>query len=577
MRVWLAAGVIVLAIGAPQAQTPPRDQARLTSIGTATVAGAVVIDDETRGPLRRATLTLQRVNSEDLRTTTSDDQGHFVFDALPAGSFRLTASKGGYLALNYGAPKPGGMPGRVITLAEGQQFSLGAIALMRGAVIAGRLLDRNSHPVGDTEVTASRFVIINGERQLRTEESPRTTMTNGHGEYRIYGLIPGEYVLSARPGFASPQAETTNAEMVWAQRRTGQAPPPGRSFTYAPTLFPGSVDPSGGVPIVLARGEEKLGVDFSLQYVPVARVTGIVTGPDGQPAAGVIVRNIPKRQILLELLGSTRTGPDGRFTLNNLMPSEYSLVARGAGAMPGPLSLWGKVDLTVFGEDVTDRTIQLQPGFIVGGTIVGAARPGVPLPNLARIRVTLTTPDGGFGLTTPGSVAVTADGAFTFPGVMPGTYRLSIPVPAATGAGASPWSVRSAMLGDRDIADASFEVVNENLSNIVVTLTDSQAQIAGHLADAAGQPAAELYVLVFTTDKASWLSGSRRIRSARALENGAYVIDALPAGSYYLCALTELDLMLINEPSYLEQLVPSAMKLTLAEGEKKKQDLQVVR
>jgi hypothetical protein len=137
--------------------------------------------------------------------------------------------------------------------------------------------------------------------------------------------------------------------------------------------------------------------------------------------------------------------------------------------------------------------------------------------------------------------------------------------------------MRSAMLGDRDIADASFDVVNQNLSNIVVTLTDTQAQISGRLSDAAGQPAAELYVLVFSADKSLWLSGSRRIKSARALENGSYVIDALPAGEYYLCALTELDLMLINEPSYLEQLLPSAIKLALAEGEKKKQDLQVGR
>jgi hypothetical protein len=35
--------------------------------------------------------------------------------------------------------------------------------------------------------------------------------------------------------------------------------------------------------------------------------------------------------------------------------------------------------------------------------------------------------------------------------------------------------------------------------------------------------------------------------------------------------------MLIFESSFLEQLVPAAIKVTLAEGEKKKQDLQVGR
>jgi hypothetical protein len=44
-----------------------------------------------------------------------------------------------------------------------------------------------------------------------------------------------------------------------------------------------------------------------------------------------------------------------------------------------------------------------------------------------------------------------------------------------------------------------------------------------------------------------------------------------------LCALTEIDTDLRFDSIYLEQLIPSAVKITLGEGEKKRQDLQVGR
>ena len=62
-----------------------------------------------------------------------------------------------------------------------------------------------------------------------------------------------------------------------------------------------------------------------------------------------------------------------------------------------------------------------------------------------------------------------------------------------------------------------------------------------------------------------------------ATDTGAYSIAGLPGGEYYLCALTELDATLQYEPEYLEQLIPAAIKISLAEGEKKQQNLQVGR
>jgi hypothetical protein len=66
-----------------------------------------------------------------------------------------------------------------------------------------------------------------------------------------------------------------------------------------------------------------------------------------------------------------------------------------------------------------------------------------------------------------------------------------------------------------------------------------------------------------------WLPDSRRIKSVRSGENGAYTIAGLPPGEYYLCALTELDTGLQYEGEYLQQFIPSAVKISIGEGEKK--------
>jgi hypothetical protein len=285
MKSALAIVAVVLAAVATLAQTPPpaqpRDQPRVSIIGTAVVTGLVIADDEPRVPLRRATVTLSRSGVEDIRSATTDDQGRYVFDHLPAGAYALAASKGAYLSISYGAPKPG-MPGSSVTLAEGETFTAKPIALWRGAVIGGRLTDRFGQPAANGSVDVNQVVVINGERRRRSG-SRTYAMTNAHGEYRIYGLLPGEYIVSSAPPPQAVQAEATPAELTWASRGTGQVPPPARVFTYAPTMFPGTADAAGGVIITIGRGEERLGVDFAMQLVPVSRVSGKVTGPDGQP------------------------------------------------------------------------------------------------------------------------------------------------------------------------------------------------------------------------------------------------------------------------------------------------------
>ena len=230
------------------------------------------------------------------------------------------------------------------------------------------------------------------------------------------------------------------------------------------------------------------------------------------------------------------------------------------------------VDVSVNGQDLKNVSIGLQPSMSVTGRVVVQGT-GPRSWQLATVRVVLAPTR--VLVPTPLSTLVKEDGTFRIDGLLPGSYRMQVTMPAQPG---STWAAASVMSAGVDMMDVPVEIrPGVNLTDVVVTMKDIHAQVSGALVDAAGQPAPQLYVFVFSTDRAHWATGARRIRSVRATDTGRYEIAGLPAGEYYLCALTELDTMLQFQPEYLEQLVTASIKITLADGEKKAQDLRIGR
>lgn len=571
-------------------QTSVRDAPRVSTPGTGGVTGVVVADDASRPPLRRATVTLVRVGIEDMRSTSTDEAGRFSFTGLPAGTYTLSAARGGFLTMSAGAAKPG-MPGRQLAVRDGDTVRVAPIVLVRGAAIAGRITDSLGRPVSNVQVQASRFVTVNGERRPRTGSGATfTAATNDHGEYRVFGLPAGEYVVAAWLSESASHMDVTAQEIEFVQRTatagpTTVPPPPSRPFVLAPTLFPGTVTEASATPVVVAAGEERLGVDIALQRVPVARVSGVVTDVDGKPLGGAnVLRAQRLAPAFLPAIGfGVRTAADGSFALTGVTPGVHVLRVTGSSGvrLPAPpetirLGLsapaiaaqthWGLADVAVNGADISGVAIRLQPGMTVSGqvTVKGTAQP----PDLSLVRVNLAPSTSG---QVPGffpSGQSDGQGRFRIEGAIPGRFRLGMTVPA-------PYVVLSAMLGEQDIIDAPFDIAsNGNIDGIKVTLTDVRTSLEGKLTGANGQPASHLYVLAFSQERAHWTVNSRRIVSARADEDGSYVLAGLPPGAYYLCALTEIDTTLQFEPSYLSELVAASIRLSLSEGEKKIQHLR---
>ncbi|HEX5071049.1 MAG TPA: carboxypeptidase-like regulatory domain-containing protein [Vicinamibacterales bacterium] len=558
----------------------------MQNFGTASVRGIVVTDDDARAPLRRSTVILTRTGIEDIRMAATDDAGAYSFDRLPAGSYTLSAAKAAFISMSYGAPKAG-MPGSSIALVDGQIFAAKPIALMRGAVIAGRLTDPSGRPVIGS-VRADQIVTVNGVRQRRSSTgATAASRSNAHGDYRLYGLLPGEYAVSATLSPLSVEGEMSADELAALARGAGPLKPR-RAVIPAPTLFPGTADPSAFVAVKVSRAEERTGVDFSVQYLPVARVSGTVAGLDGRPAANAMVlcqfkepnAVLPPNGVPIGL-----TTADGLFSCSGLLPGSYRLYGRmtqpvrvDAQAPAGSpaqraAQAWGWADVTVAGQDISDVAIRVQPGLAVTGRIVlKSADPSIAF-DFSRFQIRLT-PVNPISPAAPANAAIAADGTFEISGVVPDTYRLSVNTGGLSGAG--PWTLRSAVIGDgeKDLADQPFEVT-QPMAGLTVTLTDAPAELSGVITDGAGRPGPQLYVFAFPQDKSLWLPNARRVMSARSTDTGAYRLAGLPPGEYYVCALTELDTALQTDPTYLEQLIPASFKITLGEGEKKRQDLAI--
>lgn len=638
------------------AQAVARDQA--PAVGTGRISGTVVLGGAGT-PVRRARVNLTGGDLRGSRSAITDDQGGFIFEALPPGRFNLAVSKPGYVNMTYGAKRPG-RPGTPIQLAEGQRMEKISIEIPRGGVLTGVVVDEHGEPSPGTTVRALRFQMQTGEKTLQQAGQDQT---DDRGVYRIFQLQPGEYMVSAAPRnmnlgdirqvlSAQIDALAAEASAEGLGRRGGgggfRIGGAGTEFggrggrggvileqleaqlaqvedeqalTYAPVYFPGTPSPSSAVTVALGVSEERSGVDFQLQLVPTARVSGTVTSTMGPLPQGTQVALIPAdRAGLANIPGqpnsTARVNQEGRFTFQNVTPGQYTLHARGTvreavpetpvaqgragraggdggggrGGRGGAIAqvLWAAADVTVGGKEVSGIVLNLQSGMTVTGRIEfqGAALP--PLMDLQRIRVALVTRGQQLfegGPTPPAEVD--ASGNFKITGVVPGRYVVSGSIPAAARGnqpaargistpGGGSWALKSVMIAGRDTLDFPIEIgPNQNITGASVLFTDQSQSLSGTIQDAAGRPTADFTIILYPSNNQYWVPLSRRIASARPGTDGRFNFGSIPPGEYRITAVTDVEPGEWYDPAFLSQLLPVSIPVAVGEGEKKVQDIRL--
>jgi hypothetical protein len=175
---------------------------------------------------------------------------------------------------------------------------------------------------------------------------------------------------------------------------------------------------------------------------------------------------------------------------------------------------------------------------------------------------------------------VAPDLTFSVKGVAPNRYRATINLPGMMFGAALPnavWTLKSIRSGEGpDLVDLPFDLeAGRDLTGLTVTLTDKPIVLSGKVIDADGRPASAFPILVFSTNPAHWFGGSRRVQQVRPASDGSYRLAGLPAGEYYIGAVTSLDIEDLFDPLFLQQVVPIAFTMSLADGETRQQDLKL--
>jgi protocatechuate 3,4-dioxygenase beta subunit len=582
------------------AQAPARDATKFAATGTAVIQGVLTSEESTPRPLRRALVSLGSGGAASW-TTVTDDSGRFVFPGLPAGRYLLAASKPGWVGADYGARRGGRGPGTTIALTDGQRVTAN-LSLLPGGVIAGRIVDQFGQPLAGVRPVVMEVRTIGGERTLSANAvrpiASALTSTDDRGEYRIYGLPPGTYVIAATPPPAPAQVSArvvTAEEIRWARMTATSTttvaatppPAPGPSLGYAPVFYPGTTDAAGATDLVVTAGAERTGVDFSMVPVPMAKVEGVVTSSDGQPAQRVqLSLSNPDAPANPYDTPSNRVtaSPQGRFVFPTVRPGRYRLTALGPSGRGTALDLYAISDVAVNGRDIDNIALTLQPGTTMSGKILfegSAALPPVdPARNITRTQI-MVRPPAAPGAPTPRSdmYVTQADPNWTFSiaAILPGRYTMAVTGNALAGTAGQTWMVKSIVMNGRDVTDAPFEIrPNEPLADVVVTFTDRLSEIGGTIFDSAGRPAPGHFVFVFPTDRSAWTMTSRRFRApSQPSTDGRYRIAELPPGEYFVAALTEFDQLDMLDQAFLEQVAAAAIRVTVKEGERKVQDLRI--
>ena len=603
----LASGLVGLSLLVAPAGAQ-RDAAPVAIVGTSVLSGTLVTDAVDPQPVRRAVMSLTVADGRVPRMTVTDDSGRFVFADLPAGLFTLSASKPGFVTAYHGGKRPGRGPGSPVVIADGAKVAV-SMTMLRGAVIGGVIRDPQGRPAAGAGFQLMQYRVTGGEKTLvGAYGGYGYTFTDDRGMYRAFGLPPGDYfvVVTGRAFGASPLREVTSADLLWAEQQfTNSAPRPAPSpeaaavdastppvslsppVLNAPVYYPGTTDLAQAVAITVRPGEERADVDFAIRYVRTARIEGTVVDAEGRPANGAQVNLVATSQqpgdFVMAMSSASRVSvASGRFALSGIAPGQYTITVRGGGAGPngGPptaggavAASWALQEVTVDGHDLSGIAMTLQPGLVVSGRVAfeGASTP----PDVTKARLSLSSiqTTSGLSFNSP-AVSVNADGTFAWSGLPPGRYRIGA-VPVAGAAGVS-WTMRGAVTGGRDVADLFLELKPAaRVSDIVVTFVDRAAEVNGTVLDRSGRPTPDYSIVVFTTDRAQWLSGSRRVKATRLSNTGSFSVTGLPAGEYFVCAATDYDASDLSDPAFLGQLAAQAFRVTLAEGEKRTQDLKI--
>jgi hypothetical protein len=351
-------------------------------------------------------------------------------------------------------------------------------------------------------------------------------MSDDEGEFRIYGLPSGTYLVST--------AQTS--------LRAGQisgAGEPSRE-TYPLTFYPGTDDFLSATPLKLAPGSEARGIDFHLRKTVSVSIRGILTNanPGEQFNVGL------SRQDGLKSSRPVANVTNGEFTFERVVPGSYILTAASAVGHP----FFGSTNIDVGTLDMVDVRISVSTPAPVQVTVrLDGEGQEVPKGMVALSRASPSPGVAEQGM----RIAVGPEGKFQWNNASPGTWMI----------GFTP--LRDDMYLK---SPAEIEITPGFAGPLEVVVSTRGAEVTGKVAGKVPVEAAT--VLLLTEGKQPHI-----VKYAVTDPDGKYLLRGIPPGKYRLLALEDIETSSWEDPAIAAAFEGRGVSVDLAQSAKASQDL----
>ncbi len=520
-------------------QTPPTRDARAV-VGRSSIDGVVTATiDGRQSPLRRARVMVTSDIAS--QTTDTDTSGRFHVAQLPAGSYRVSIEKFGFVPVASSGLLP---------LADGQNATV-SLTMQRGGAIEGRLLKDDGEPAMGLNISAVRLGYgPYGKRPIATQQ----TTTDDLGRYRLHTLPPGEYYLQAAPD---------PLRVLNERGPMGPAPRPTTTY-YSGGAGAGTPRLNEARVVTVGVGQDLSGIDFTLSSGTYASLVVKVLQSSGAPPANYSIRI----QRVGAASGEVRCFPNPARGPGDVPSAQCPIVPPGdfwilvmARSAPNAAPEFGITKLTMAGRDVPDLSITTAPGVPVAGKV--EAMDGAALP--PNLRVSALETDYEYPSGVPDTPAVPpalvgSDGSFTFAGT-PGPRLLRVVnLPAD-------WAIASVAAGETDVSDTPTSFgAGAPAGGIRVVVTQKTGAVSGVVLDKTGQPKAGARVVIFSSDNRQWHARSRFVQTAEVAADGRYAVRGLLPGKYFAAVVDRLEDGAWEDSDVLGRLQATATPVTATAG-----------
>ncbi len=514
------------------AQQPAGNSSETKSTAASAITGRVVSNGQ---PVPGATVFVRALGANNGQRTGTDNDGNFKAEGLDAGLYSVSASSPGYVSeappTDSNPPATYYRPGDSVTL-----------TLIRGGVISGTVTNGAGEPVVNATVRAWRIRDSEG-KPIRMVSQSRERATDDRGAYRLYGLQPGSYIVSA--GGATQFSGGAFGTNAYAND--------------APTFAPASTRDTA-VEIVVGSGQEAT-ADIRYRAEPGHSISGRVTGAQPPPPYLASVR-LTDASGHAPIGGATAARDDQAFQLNGVSDGDYEISAI-TGSPTGETLVSAARHVSVKNSDVTGIELVLAPlGSIAGRvsietdsklncgrrretflreTLVSARRAPAEKPEAktSKDKTTETIEPSpilfAFAETVPNDKS-----EINLRNLSSATYRLETRLPAAG------WYLKAITVGPADQRQAPKTTAlniprdgivlksGERVSGLTVTIAEGGASFRGRLTVAEGQSLPpNLRVYLVPAEKEA-VAEVLRFFETRADTDGSFAMGNIAPGHYWM-------------------------------------------